>query len=99
MITQSPADCLPYAGNIIQCFEEGIGHIPSPVEDLHVTSVTNTSISLAWVPSEVDPNNTDIKASDYLVQYGKVDNMTMYETIIKLENVSDWRFDYQKPQF
>ncbi|XP_039449778.1 Ig-like and fibronectin type-III domain-containing protein 1 isoform X2 [Culex pipiens pallens] len=86
VITQSPADCLPYAGNIIQCFEEGIGHIPSPVEDLHVTSVTNTSISLAWVPSEVDPNNTDIKASDYLVQYGKVDNMTMYETIIKLEN-------------
>lgn len=88
VITQSPADCLPYAGNIIQCFEEGIGHIPPPVEDLHVTSVTNTSISLAWVPSETDTNNTDSKASDFVVQYGKVDNMTMYETIIKLENVS-----------
>ncbi|XP_021707105.1 Ig-like and fibronectin type-III domain-containing protein 1 [Aedes aegypti] len=86
VITQSPADCLPYAGNIIQCFEEGIGHIPPPVEDLHVTSVTNTSISLAWVPSETDVNNTDTKQIDYVVQYGKVDNMTMYETIIKLEN-------------
>ncbi|XP_055528945.1 Ig-like and fibronectin type-III domain-containing protein 1 [Wyeomyia smithii] len=86
VITQSPSDCLPYAGNIIQCFEEGIGHIPAPVEDLHVTSVSNTSISLAWVPSEVDPNNTDTQATDYLVQYGKVNNMTMYETIIKLEN-------------
>ncbi|XP_062560024.1 Ig-like and fibronectin type-III domain-containing protein 1 [Armigeres subalbatus] len=86
VITQSPADCLPYAGNIIQCFEEGIGHIPPPIENLHVTSVTNTSISLAWVPSETDVNNTETKATDFVVQYGKVDNMTMYETIIKLEN-------------
>ncbi|XP_058124562.1 Ig-like and fibronectin type-III domain-containing protein 1 [Anopheles ziemanni] len=86
VITSSPADCLPFAGNIIQCFEEGIGHIPPPVEDLHVTSVTNTSISLAWVPSEMEPNNTELKAADYLVQYGKVNNMTMYETVIKLEH-------------
>uniref|UniRef100_A0A1S4H6G5 Receptor mediating netrin-dependent axon guidance n=1 Tax=Anopheles gambiae TaxID=7165 RepID=A0A1S4H6G5_ANOGA len=86
VITSSPADCLPFAGNIIQCFEEGIGHIPAPVEDLHVTSVTNTSISLAWVPSELDANSTENKPSDYLVQYGKVNNMTMYETVIKLEH-------------
>lgn len=79
-------DCLPYAGNIIQCLEEGRGMIPSPIEDLKVVSVTNTSISLSWVPSEEDMNNTDAKVSDYLVQYGKVNNMTMYETIVKLES-------------
>ncbi|XP_052873386.1 Ig-like and fibronectin type-III domain-containing protein 1 [Anopheles cruzii] len=91
VITSSPADCLPFAGNIIQCFEEGIGHIPAPVDDLHVTAVTNTSISLAWVPTEADTpsNGTDNAARrtlGYLVQYGKVNNMTMYETVIKLEH-------------
>lgn len=88
VLTQPAADCLSYAGNIIQCFEEGTGNIPGPVEDLHANTVTNTSISLSWVPSEADVNNTESKAIDYLVQYGKVNNMTMYETIIKLDNVS-----------
>ncbi|EAA05182.4 AGAP011355-PA [Anopheles gambiae str. PEST] len=95
VITSSPADCLPFAGNIIQCFEEGIGHIPAPVEDLHVTSVTNTSISLAWVPSELDANSTENKPSDYLVQYGKVNNMTMYETVIKLEHPPEFSHPHE----
>ncbi|XP_055384146.1 Ig-like and fibronectin type-III domain-containing protein 1 isoform X3 [Condylostylus longicornis] len=80
------SDCLSYAGNILQCFEEGTGNIPGPVEDLHVTSVTNNSISLAWIPFEGDVNNTENKYKDFLVQYGKVNNMTMYETVVKLEN-------------
>ncbi|XP_037904934.1 Ig-like and fibronectin type-III domain-containing protein 1 isoform X1 [Hermetia illucens] len=84
--TIGSSDCLSYAGNILQCFEEGTGNIPGPVEDVHVTSVTNTSISLAWVPSEMDANNTEAKYIDFLVQYGKVNNMTMYETVVKLDN-------------
>ena len=62
------------------------------MEDLHVTSVTNTSISLTWVPFEGDENNTDTKNVDFLVQYGKVDNMTVYETVTKLENVRTFIF-------
>jgi hypothetical protein len=53
-----------------------------------VTSVTNTSISLAWVPYEDSMNDTATKYTDFLVQFGKVNNMTMYETILKLDNVS-----------
>ncbi|XP_037031427.1 Ig-like and fibronectin type-III domain-containing protein 2 isoform X3 [Bradysia coprophila] len=86
VLPQPPVDCLSYGGNIIQCFEEGTENIPGPVEDLHVTSKTDTSISLEWVPATPETNSSDLKNIDYLVQYGKVDNMTMYETIIKLPN-------------
>lgn len=68
----------------------GTENIPGPIEDLHVTSKTDTSISLEWVPATPDNNSTDLKNIDYLVQYGKVDNMTMYETIIKLPNVNEY---------
>lgn len=88
VIAQPPADCFSYVGNIIQCFEEGTGNIPGPIEDLHAVSVTNSTISLAWAASEDDLNNTDAKTIDFSVQYGKVDGMTLYETVVKLENVS-----------
>jgi hypothetical protein len=81
-----PTECVSYAGNIIQCFEEGTGNIPGPIENLHATSVTNNSISLSWTPFDNDTENTQIGFKDFLVQYGKVDNMTMYETVIKLDN-------------
>lgn len=70
-----PTDCVSYAGNIIQCFEEGTGNIPGPVENLHATSVTNNSISLSWTPFDNDTENSQIGFKDFLVQYGKVDNM------------------------
>ncbi|EDV97557.1 Ig-like and fibronectin type-III domain-containing protein 2 [Drosophila grimshawi] len=127
-------DCLSYAGNILQCFEEGTINIPGPPEDVHATSVTGTSISVAWTPPNGDNNQaspsaipTDMttgdelaaaegvvagdvatvsessssvpqlhstsvsdadKANDrieFVVQYGRVNNMTMYETVAKLE--------------
>ncbi|XP_067642607.1 Ig-like and fibronectin type-III domain-containing protein 1 isoform X2 [Eurosta solidaginis] len=114
------SDCLSYAGNILQCIEEGTESIPGPAEDVHATSVTNTSISLAWrqpgfeatdftlnkATSEDSPNMSstenvtkDVATSetsiedaivdddiDFIVQYGKVNNMTLYETVAKLEN-------------
>lgn len=79
-------ECLPFAGNILQCLEEGSSQIPGPILELRAISVTNTSISLMWIPGEEDLNETSTKISDYLVQYGKVDNQTLYETIVRLEN-------------
>lgn len=95
LVPQPPVDCLSYGGNIIQCFEEGTGNIPGPIENLHATLVTKTSITLSWEPNQEDANSTRSSSSnqntidiDYIVQYGKVNNMTMYETVVKLENVS-----------
>lgn len=55
---------------------------------MHANVVTNTSISLEWIPYQDTSNNTEMENIDYLVQYGKVNNMTMYETVVKLENVN-----------
>ncbi|XP_037951206.1 Ig-like and fibronectin type-III domain-containing protein 1, partial [Teleopsis dalmanni] len=133
-------DCLSYAGNILQCLEEGTRFIPAPVEDVHTTAITNSSITLAWVAPKFEGGNTSsnpteiaeptaatgesdatvleehvdtdyadnkeddatmssssstatststtspIADIDFIVQYGKVNNMTMYETVAKLEN-------------
>lgn len=87
-ILSQATECISYAGNIIQCLEEGTGNIPGPIENLQATSVTNNSISLSWQAYHNDTENMQYQADfkDFLVQYGKVDNMTMYETVIKLEN-------------
>ncbi|XP_017019547.1 Ig-like and fibronectin type-III domain-containing protein 2 [Drosophila kikkawai] len=131
-------DCLSYAGNILQCFEEGTQNIPGPPEDVHATFVNQSSISLVWTQPDadggsggagnngsssvaspgdmitgdelaagaVDPTNgnpavagrdvpsvdatsgatTGTEDIEFIVQYGKVNNMTMYETVAKLEN-------------
>ncbi|XP_002074396.3 Ig-like and fibronectin type-III domain-containing protein 2 isoform X1 [Drosophila willistoni] len=123
-------DCLSYAGNILQCFEEGTQNIPGPPEDVHATFVNQTTISLVWSQPDVDnystgfsmsspldlvtgdelaavagnvatPRNADVEKEmtssefttpspaddiDFIVQYGKVNDMTMYETVAKLEN-------------
>ncbi|XP_055908191.1 Ig-like and fibronectin type-III domain-containing protein 2 [Eupeodes corollae] len=79
------SECLSYAGNILQCFEEGTGNIPGPVEDMHVTDVSNSTISLEWSPPSDTSQNVTMQY-EYIVQYGKVSNMTMYETVFKLEN-------------
>lgn len=85
-LLNQPTECVSYAGNIIQCFEEGTGNIPAPVENLHASSITNNSISLSWNGFDNDTNSKQVGFKDFLVQFGKVDNMTIYETVIKLEN-------------
>lgn len=87
-VLSQPSECISYAGNIIQCLEEGTGNIPGPVENLQATSITNNSISLSWSAFRNDTENSQYQSDmkDFLVQYGKVDNMTMYETVIKLDN-------------
>lgn len=54
-----------------------------------MTSVTNNSISLAWVPPDVNVTTAESMSNytDFVIQYGKVNNMTMYETVVRLEHV------------
>ncbi|ODM96583.1 Ig-like and fibronectin type-III domain-containing protein C25G4.10 [Orchesella cincta] len=56
-------NCLPYIGNIVQCFEEGTELIPGPVEEFHSNLVTDSSVGLSWLA----PKNYDI--SNYQVFY------------------------------
>ncbi|XP_023310369.1 Ig-like and fibronectin type-III domain-containing protein 1 isoform X2 [Anoplophora glabripennis] len=73
--------CVPYIGNIAQCFEEGTGNLPGPVSALHGVVVDEHSILLEWNPPE---NSTNV--TDYVIHYQKVDNTSMHETLLKLDN-------------
>lgn len=73
--------CIPFIGNIVQCFEEGTGLLPGPVSELHATAVTNTSITLQW-EAPTDGSNV----TDYEVHYQQLDNTSMHETIQKLRH-------------
>lgn len=74
----------------------GTGNIPGPVENLHATIITNTSISLEWSPNVEDASGNStydnlkkVKNIDFVIQYGKVNNMTLYETVVKMDNVCE----------
>ncbi|KAG8229762.1 hypothetical protein J437_LFUL007060 [Ladona fulva] len=72
--------CLPYVGNIVQCFEEGTGLLPGPIEELHATAVSDNSVTLFWEPPQDGSNVTD-----YVVHYQKMDNTSMHEILLKLD--------------
>ncbi|XP_050504317.1 Ig-like and fibronectin type-III domain-containing protein 2 isoform X1 [Diabrotica virgifera virgifera] len=72
--------CVPYIGNIAQCFEEGAGKLPGPISGLHAVIIDGHSILLEW---NVPDNSTNV--TDYVVYYQKVDNTSMYETVSKLD--------------
>ncbi|XP_037084356.1 Ig-like and fibronectin type-III domain-containing protein 1 [Pollicipes pollicipes] len=59
------ADCLPFVGNLWQCFEEGTGLLPPPVTALHASGVTNSSVVLIW---EEEAQNV----TGFQVRYGPV---------------------------
>lgn len=73
--------CIPYIGNIAQCFEEGTQLIPGPISELHATVTEDTSIELQW-EAPVEGNNV----TGYVIHYRKVDNTSMHETLPKLDN-------------
>ncbi|GFG31451.1 hypothetical protein Cfor_07805, partial [Coptotermes formosanus] len=75
------ASCIPFIGNIVQCFEEGTGLLPGPISELHATTVTNTSASLQW-EAPTDGSNV----TDYMVHYQQLDNTSMHETVQKLRH-------------
>lgn len=55
---------------------------------MHATAVSNSTIRLQWLENRDTMNASRVETSDYLVQYGKVNNMTMFETVIRSDNVS-----------
>ncbi|XP_077284865.1 Ig-like and fibronectin type-III domain-containing protein 2 isoform X2 [Arctopsyche grandis] len=75
-------NCIPFIGNIVQCFEEGTGLLPGPIEELHATKVTGNSIDIQWLAPSDTTNITG-----YIVYYQKVDNTSAYETPLKLRNL------------
>ncbi|XP_054267567.1 Ig-like and fibronectin type-III domain-containing protein 1 [Macrosteles quadrilineatus] len=75
------SSCVPYIGNIVQCFEEGTGLLPGPVQELHAVYVTDSEVTLTWEPPSDNSNVTD-----YVIHYNKVDNTSTHETLLKLDN-------------
>lgn len=63
-------------------FFTGTGRLPGPISELHALEITDTEITLTWKPPTEGANVTD-----YLINYKKVDNTSIHETILKLDNV------------
>lgn len=66
----------------MQCFEEGTGKLPAPVSGVQAVTLDATSIMLEWSPPDEGPNVTD-----YVIHYQKVDNISVHETLQKLDKV------------
>nr|XP_022900341.1 Ig-like and fibronectin type-III domain-containing protein 2 [Onthophagus taurus] len=73
--------CMPYIGNIALCFEEGTGKLPGPVSDLHADVLEDNSVVLEW-----EPPTDGSQVIDYEIHYQKVDNMSIHETLLKLDH-------------
>ncbi|XP_045478484.1 Ig-like and fibronectin type-III domain-containing protein 2 [Harmonia axyridis] len=79
-LAETASKCITYIGNIVQCFEEGTGILPGPIAELHATVVDSHSVLLEWEPPQDGSNITS-----YIVNYQKVDNTSMHETLLKLD--------------
>jgi len=60
----------------------GTGKLPGPVGDMRAVKLTNSTISLIW-----NPPNDNSNATSYVVHYQKVNNATVHENTIKLDQV------------
>lgn len=67
----------------------GTGLLPGPVQELHASDVTDSEVTLSWEPPTDGSNVTD-----YVIHYNKVDNTSMHETLLKLDNVRIQRILY-----
>lgn len=87
VIAESPltlaSTCVSFIGNIVQCFEEGTGLLPAPIDELHALATTDSSVRIQWMAPSKSNNITG-----YVVHFQKVDNMTIHETLPKLDHVS-----------
>ncbi|XP_013190125.1 Ig-like and fibronectin type-III domain-containing protein 1 isoform X2 [Amyelois transitella] len=63
--------CVPYIGNIVQCFEEGTGLLPGPPRELHATVSSKGVLNLDWIPAPDVTNDTS-----YVVHWQRISNTT-----------------------
>ncbi|XP_012543960.1 Ig-like and fibronectin type-III domain-containing protein 1 isoform X2 [Bombyx mori] len=68
--TGSVNTCVPYIGNIVQCFEEGTGILPGPPRELHAV-ISSKNLYLDWAAPQDGAN-----ATSYIVFWQKLDNNT-----------------------
>lgn len=68
--------------NIVIVIHTGTGKLPGPVGDMRAVKLTNSTISLVWNPPADNSNVTS-----YVVHYQKVNNATVHENTIKLDQV------------
>lgn len=78
------AACLPYVGNVIQCFEEGTGLLPGPITQLRATSISDDSVTLVWQPP------SDGTVDRYVVHYSATEQFATKST-----NPVDFQMDQQ----
>jgi len=65
----------------------GTDKLPGPVGDMHAVKLTNNSVSLVW-----NPPNDNSNVTSYIVHYQIINNSTLYENTIKLDQV---KFSYK----
>lgn len=75
--------CIPYIGNIVQCFEEGTGILPGPPRELHATVLEGGKLFLEW-----DAPQDGANATSYVIHWQKVGNNTQpyYYNTLQLDN-------------
>ncbi|XP_063625703.1 Ig-like and fibronectin type-III domain-containing protein 1 isoform X1 [Cydia splendana] len=78
--------CVPYIGNIVQCFEEGTGLLPGPPREVHaIVSTTGDKATgfLDWSAPEDGAN-----ATSYVVHWQRVGNNSQpyYYNTLQLDN-------------
>lgn len=56
-------ECLPFIGNIVQCFEEGTEIIPGPATEFHIDFISDDKVTLSWEAPE------DSNVTGYEVHY------------------------------
>ncbi|XP_044737933.1 Ig-like and fibronectin type-III domain-containing protein 1 isoform X2 [Chrysoperla carnea] len=79
-VLNTVSTCVPFIGNIVQCFEEGAGILPGPINELHAIATTDSSVTIEWT----SPNDGS-NVTNYVVHFQKVDNTSMHETLPKLD--------------
>ncbi|XP_049875990.1 Ig-like and fibronectin type-III domain-containing protein 1 isoform X2 [Pectinophora gossypiella] len=75
--------CVPYIGNIVQCFEEGTGLLPGPPRELHAVLSPDRKLFLDWSPPQDGAN-----ATSYTVHWQRVGNNSQpyYYNMLQLDN-------------